>query len=571
MYTHRSVQYIKVLFVVMLNFCLTHVFCQSIRVMSFNILEGGKERLDTILYIINTQKADLVLIQESNNLDDTFAKKAASYGFQVVQNPVGQGILEPAIMSKFKIVTSESIFRMMSAVIELPNGKQIKVHNGHLLPYDQNPDRIYQMKHLVQQYLTTDREIYPLIVGGDLNVWSYQQEVLGQLTSQGFNLDIFDRLDYIYSFGLSKVPGTSKVLGSLSDPKWPSDHTILIVDYSYPVTYPTHSKSFNISNEYRKTVALKASDFVKNFPLGGLNEVVFKNLGTKGNLFKDNVPLVNNASVSVHDLDKLKYENIRPGFDEIEWLGLSSNGEARNSSYLKIENPITIKSFDRSKCLYDVDFLVPGTPLYFGSNDTFSSTSLDSLHGAEFVKFPVFIRHIGYPERADYFSLEISKPSTLYLAFDDRYIQPPAWITQTFIPTTIGFTSSEHLYRLYKRDVPAGKFSFGSNNWLNWEYRNTLDHFLLIVLPKKVVVGTENKLTPPEFFPNPWQQGFYLYFGNMINEATIEMLDTQGKSVLKKTCYSCESIFVETALSAGLYLIRVSADGNTVLFKTLKK
>ena len=166
---------IRQIVIALIGFSLQNIFCpfgqaQTFRVMSFNILDGGSTRLDTLFYIINTQKADIVLVQESSNLDDRFLKKAAEYGFQLVQNDINKGIYQPAILSRFSIINHGDFFRAIHATIELPNGRHIKIFNSHWLPLNLNEERVYQTRHLVQDFLSIARENYPIITGGDLNV-----------------------------------------------------------------------------------------------------------------------------------------------------------------------------------------------------------------------------------------------------------------------------------------------------------------------------------------------------------------------------------------------------------------
>lgn len=554
--------------------CLTWagLHAQTFRVMSFNILDGGQERLDTIFYIISQQKADIVLIQESSNLDDRFALKAAAYGYNVIQNSLDKGIFQPAILSKYKIISHESLFRSIQAVIELPGGTKLKVHNAHWLPLELNQERIFQTKHLVREHLIYDRENYPIITGGDFNVWPNQQEVLGQFTQVGFKQDVFDRLDYLYSHGLTSIQGSAKVLGGTG---WPSDHTSVMVDYEVPGGFIAHSKTFTLTNNFKKSIAFKTYHFTDNFPMGNLKEIKFISTGTKGKLYYENTAIESNNVISINEVNKIRYENTLIGIDEIEWLGVSTSGAAKHSSFIKIENTATIQSFDRAKCLYDVDFLNARTRLYFGNSDIFSSVSFDSLAGAEFVKFPTFISHFGNPALANYFSLELNTPSTLYLAFDNRNIAPANWVTENFTATDITFTSNEHSYKVFKKSVPAGKFNFGSNNYMNWPQRAFVDHFIFIVLPHKTIVGLNEQLSAPNelrvsVFPNPTTDNITIDLGREYEHAEITFLDSFGNTIKETTYQACRYVREELVAPAGVYLIKVNAANRTEFIRFVK-
>lgn len=544
---------------------------QTFRVMSFNLLEGGRDQLDMIFQIIKDNGADIVLIQESNTLNTTFEQKAIANGFYVVQNNIVNSVLEPAIISKFKIVEFKIVHRSVQAIVELPTGVKIKVHSAHFPPLELNQERTFLMKQNVDEYLRSDRERYPVIFGGDLNLWSYQTDILGQLSSAGFKQDVFDRLDYIYSHGLSDVSGTSKVIGGGAN--WPSDHNAVLVTYLMPTSFAEHTRSFSITNGYKKKVLLKSSDFLANFPMGNLTGIQIVKSPTRGKISFPDATIGSNAVIPLKDIDNVTYTNELIGLDEIEWLGITTSGNARHSSFVRIENGAAVSGFDRSKCLFDTDLLNSGSRLYFGSADQFVSASLDSLKGAEFVKFPTYIAHFNNPSMEEYFSIDVMRPSTIYIAYDDRHIMAPSWLTKNFTLTNITFASTEDSYTVYKKKVAAGTFRFGSNNYMNWPQRAFVDQFVMIILPEKIVVGLVDQKMEAQISvsPNPAQHQIKIDLGILRDEVLIEIMDMTGRAVLTHHGNLIQSFETELPGVPGMYLMKVNADRQQQFFKIVKQ
>lgn len=533
---------------------------QTFRVMSFNIFEGGRDRLDKVFDFITSNQVDIALIQESSTQDGLFESKAKERGYYVVQNKLNTGILEPAILSKYKIVDVVSQHRSIQALIELPNGTNVKVHIAHFPPLELNQERVFLMRQNVNEYLKADREQYPVVFGGDLNVWTYQSEVLGQLPAIGFKQDVFDRLDYIYSYGLTTVAGSSRVLGNLAlwPTEWISDHTAVMVDYVIPQPFVRHSQSFSLSNNFRQSFNFKAVDFVNHFQLGSLTAVQIVKLPSKGKLSLPNASVEVNAVISVNDLDKLTYRNEIIGLDEWEWLGIASSGPARHSSFVRIENSDIITSFDRSKCYYDIGLLNSGTSLYFGSNDQFVDASGDSLKGAEFIKFPTYISYFNNHTLEDYFSFTISRPATLYLAFDDRHVTPPSWVHKNFTLTSITFSSNDHPYQVYRKKIGAGTFRFGYNN-MNWERRSQVDHFVMIIVPQTPIVGLLEQSEEFSIYPVPSSGILNFKFGQTYRQVEVTIINSLGQ-VYRKLIINDADQFSESINESGYYWIRVKTE-----------
>ncbi len=549
-----------------------------LKVMSFNILEGGIRGLDTIFQIIKDNDADIILIQESSTADDNFKNKATQEGYYYVQNDLQKDwwtVFQPAVLSKYPIVSSEIYYRMVCTGIQVAPGVIIKAHSCHL-GGNGSPEHYYHMKQIVREYLRYDKEQFPVIFGGDLNEWPEWTDVTGQLTDAGFNRDVYDRLDYIYSWQLTAVEGSERVVGDINDEDWPSDHNAVYVEYYMPSAFDRETETFTLNNIYQGVFNISAGDFAGHFPMGGLTSVKFLKTGDKGTLKLNSTAVSDHQAVNVADLDTLAYHNTVIGIDEIEWLGISGGDTAKTSSFLYIENPGVIDSFDRKKCLYDVDFLDDGTPLYSGNNDVFLSTSVSELAGAEFVRFPTYIAYFPHDDRWDhYFLLRLKTSATLYLPFDDRNMTPPWWIEGYFTELTgETFSSDEHAYTLYSKHVNAGDFTFGSI-YMNWEQREYVDNIFFIVVPDETSAIPEDitgdlSAGRAVVYPNPSCGFFTLDIGEEMDGYFLTITDIRGQKVDFVKYNNGKVLQIEILSSPGIYFLTITARYRNQVVRVIK-
>ncbi len=554
------------LVVFLLTIIPSSIMGQNLKVMSFNMLEGGAEgRIDRIFEILSENNPDIVLAQETSTMDERFAVKAQEYGYYFIQQDLVKTTLQPAILSKYPITSTERHHQFVGAKIKLPNGNYVKAYSAHLPPLELNAERFYMLKQIARQFLRPDREKYPTIVGGDFNLWQNQTFELGALTDLGFTRDMADYLSYIYSHGFNSVANSGKVI---SGSNWPSDHDAIYLEYYMPDEFVEESESFTVYNKFDSTYLLSSNDFINHFPLGGLTGIKILELPQKGELtINDNI-ISEGEVISTTDLNNLEYSNNYLGLDEFEWQGITSSGQASVSSFLSIENRYAIGWIDKSECYFDSDFLVPGVDLYFGSDDYFTSTSDAKLVGGEFVKFPTYISYFGNSwdgvENGDLFSMRIDTLADLYLAYDNRNVQPPNWLKSNYTLTDITFVSNQHSYIVYKKRVEPGLLRFGENR-MNWEQRGNVDHFILIVVP--VNVNLQADLVSPEIGKYDLNTNVDLNWSSALEAVSYHLqVSTEvnfNNIVFESTSITGTSVTLNNLENGTVYYWRVKGQNNT--------
>ncbi len=545
---------------------------KKIKVLNWNICLGGYHDLDTVFTVITNSDADIALIQEVSTIDDFFEMRAEEEGYYCVQNRLHtQGFpYQPAVLSKFPILSFEIYQWMASIEIEIVPGIRVKVYSIHLSGTG-FWEHYYKMMHIVQQYLRYDREKYPTIFGGDFNEYPFNTEVTGQLSAIGFTQDVRDTLEYTYSYAMESIPGSQQVIGNIEigdpyDGKWPSDHNAVYVEYYVPNVFPQETQTFTLKNNFGDMLELSAQEFTDHFPKGGLTAVKFLKLGQKGTLMLNSADVTQNQVLTISELDNLIYEDNLIGYDEIEWIGLSGSEEANTSSFLYIENTAVIDSFDRKKSMYDVDLISPGTALYFGNFDVFVSTSVSELNGAEFVKFATFAMHFWQEDQwNDYFLMHLNTSSDVYLAFDDRHITPPWWIEGYFtLLSNENFISDDHSYTLYKKHADPGNFTFGSM-YFDWDWRDSSDQFIFIVVPDEPETISHRLIDDPQseeilLYPNPKNGVFTLDLGKEYSDIKITIALTDGKEISCMNYKKGKTLQIGFTAPPGIYLLGITTE-----------
>ena len=85
---------------------------------------------------------------------------------------------------------------------------------------------------------------------------------------------------------------------------------------------------------------------------------------------------------------------------------------------------------------------------------------------------------------------------------------------------------------------------------------------------------TENNLTSVKVYPNPVTDELYISNSDNANPiSNIEILDVQGKSILKETNKSQPITYINTNyLSSGLYFLKITNDsGSHFIHKLIKE
>ncbi len=464
---------------------------ERIKVMSFNILEGGVNGLDTVFDVITDFDPDIVLVQEINTLNIDFADAATVAGYNYVINDLGYNSVfgGPALISKYPVLQEEIYYRIAYAKLDLGSGVFLMANSVHLPPNNLHEWRVYTAKQMAHEYLRNEIEEFPVIFGGDLNV-STGSFILEEFTNLGFTQDVYDSVDHIYSHGLEAVPGTGQTIGpNIYGSAWPSDHNAVYVEYYKPVVpIIQESSSATIQNQFLQSHNFSTSEIQALVQMSDFSSVEIVSLPTRGNLLFNAIPVTAGDFIPVSEFGNLSYNNQNVGRDEIEWRAYDNiNNPARTSSYFYIENEGHIKDLDHRKIYQNIEILSNGVDLFYGDGDYFVSTSEPDLLGSEFIKFPTYFvglnLPLNIPSLDDYFSMYLNNGGKLYIAYDDRFIGIPSWITNNFILTNISFSSNLHNFKVYKKTVDSGPFTFGGNDGLAWEYRLVVDPFIMIAVP----------------------------------------------------------------------------------------
>jgi uncharacterized membrane protein len=129
-----------------------------------------------------------------------------------------------------------------------------------------------------------------------------------------------------------------------------------------------------------------------------------------------------------------------------------------------------------------------GTPTYSDRDYTFSEVP-DELRGHMYIRTPnEFRKKKGGDVPEKLLTLDLSSPATVYLAYDTRTKSRPEWLTKNFEKTEMymGLTQyPDFQFRLYKRDVPAGKVTFGPNAADDYDPSNNSITMFSVVLAAK--------------------------------------------------------------------------------------
>jgi len=172
----------------------------------------------------------------------------------------------------------------------------------------------------------------------------------------------------------------------------------------------------------------------------------------------------------------------------------SSDQDQEYSDVIMIEKlpdsrTIELKSFKPEKhadCLHPLSIhLIEITSLSVTSKKPYIHATLDERSAAyidrsySYTKIPSFLRQQDYvvtanddkcPNDPAAFSLrlEVSEPTTVYIAHDDRYKRKPAWMkdfenANAAITLTLPGTNDEYPFTLYRKNVSPGTVVLGSN------------------------------------------------------------------------------------------------------------
>ncbi len=155
------------------------------RVVSYNILDGGEGRADPIAEILLAQRADVIAIVESDNAEvlDRLAQRL-DMDF-VVANTEESSV---ALFSRWTIVESSNLGLLnphgprafLKALVESPDGTQVPVGVVHLHSRAFESDeqiRERQVQVVLQEFATERKRQVPHLLMGDFNANSPVQQL----------------------------------------------------------------------------------------------------------------------------------------------------------------------------------------------------------------------------------------------------------------------------------------------------------------------------------------------------------------------------------------------------------
>ena len=207
----------------------------------------------------------------------------------------------------------------------------------------------------------------------------------------------------------------------------------------------------------------------------------------------------------------------------------------------------------------------------------FSSTSIDDLEGAEFVKFPTYIAYFSqFDKHNNYFLLNLDTSVYVYLAFDDRHNTPPWWIEGSFTRlNSATFTSNEHDYIVYRKYAGPGNFTFGSI-YMDWEERTNTDNFIFVMVPVPYINTTEDRKNNlqeyPLLYPNPAPDLFILDLGREYQNVSITLYDVSGKLIKFFEFYYKKVLELNADFCPpGIYFLKIVSKESASIIKFIKE
>jgi exodeoxyribonuclease-3 len=142
------------------------------KLITYNILDGGGERLSLIAQVINDESPDIVVINEANGFDLNDNERLVSLGDLIAMPhyhlaPSGQRDYHVAIYSKLPLLSIEEIHPLVRAgirVVVSTSIGQVAIVGTHLSPYSE-VDRLPEIELILSSLAGYNNRI----ILGDLN------------------------------------------------------------------------------------------------------------------------------------------------------------------------------------------------------------------------------------------------------------------------------------------------------------------------------------------------------------------------------------------------------------------
>jgi len=248
---------------------------KDMKLMTYNILDGGEGRLDLISEIIKTEKPDFLVINEANGFEkddnqklNKFSEKTGLSHFKLSLS--GEYDYHTAVFSKYPFKEAREIKPLRNAgiiaVIETELG-EISIVGAHLSPYREDA-RLLEIDLIIDQ-----QKQYPnKILMGDMNSLSdadeYNEEIikgfnnaqLEKFTTDGkFRFNVINKINSLGYMDTAVVFGKQKIPTVPTKVKQDEAHlTDMRVDYVFiSGSLKDRLKSYSVINN---NLTEKASD-----------------------------------------------------------------------------------------------------------------------------------------------------------------------------------------------------------------------------------------------------------------------------------------------------------------------
>ncbi|MDQ3290772.1 MAG: T9SS type A sorting domain-containing protein [Bacteroidota bacterium] len=237
--------------------------------------------------------------------------------------------------------------------------------------------------------------------------------------------------------------------------------------------------------------------------------------------------------------------------------------------------PLVTNLTSNSGLVYELDTLELGSPIY--TDRSFVTTSVpEPLLNSLFVKTPIEDK---YNTGTGVFSLQLTRPATVYVAYDSRATALPGWLS-TWQKTNTEIVINDPKngrYQLYSQSFQAGPVSFDGNRArpAAGSYSN---YFIIIKEqqgPSKLATSVKdnpgnlgenssNRLL--NVYPNPTKQGEQIALSldnyNKKEKVTVTLHDVTGRIVLTQSFITNNQGEVKTVVSvpssikSGVYILK---------------
>lgn len=248
-----------VIFFLLAFFSTCQVF--ALKVMTFNLLMGGKHKKEALLKVLEKGSADIIIINEANNIEvfNGLAKSLGFYSILSVKNHYNVGILSRYPIKSHTLHQLDVLAKSFVEVhVKVPEFKDdVIVFACHLTALSTNKRRKKRLKEMaVILPIISKYQGRKIIFAGDMNEVSHlDKRIKGKCVSKlmqsaglidsfrnyhevvevapGYTHNILmiptKRIDYIYLSKHFKIV-SSDTIDKKNILDWPSDHAAVVTE-----------------------------------------------------------------------------------------------------------------------------------------------------------------------------------------------------------------------------------------------------------------------------------------------------------------------------------------------------